>query len=263
MGTKMSNAPVYYSLAQVRFNTVALLEQYVPKIQDTFRKAGYPDFKKIVVAAVALAKLGEGQIPTFQQEARYQFMNENKTAGFIVEPSSISFQTTDYDTFDPFLAAFSRGIGIVHDAVELSYSERVGMRMLDAVTPGPSEKLSDYLAASVLGLTEQLGERTLIHSISETRTQKGRAVLNSRAIIHKQAEKGVAFPEELHPVPIEIGAKFKEATGVYGIIDTDSWIEERSKFDVGGLEKALDSLHDEIILSFSHMVTEHALSVWK
>jgi uncharacterized protein (TIGR04255 family) len=263
MGNKMSNAPVYYSLAQVRFNSVTALEQYVPKIQDTFRKAGYPDFQKLVVATLALTKSSESQLPTFQQQARYHLLNESKTAGFIVEASSISFQTTDYETFEPFSAAFTKGLGILHDALELSYSERIGMRMLDAVVPKDGEKLSSYLTSSVLGLTDQLGQEGLVHSISETRTKRGKANLNSRSIIQRQDTAGVAFPEELHPVPIEVGAKFKGVTGLYGIIDTDSWVEERAKFDVGGLEKTLDSLHAEITLSFSHMVTEHAIAVWK
>jgi uncharacterized protein (TIGR04255 family) len=264
MGTKMSNAPVFYALAQVRFNTIALLDQYVPKIQDTFRKAGYPDFQKMVVASISVsAGAGDNQIPAFQQQVRYQFLNEGKTAGFVVDPAGITFQTTDYDTFAPFSAALFVGVRIMHSTLELSYSERIGMRMLDAVTPREGEKLSKYLTPSVLGLTEELGEETLIHSISETRTQRGKAILVSRAIIQKQTEKGVSFAQELHPVPIEVAPKFKEVTGIYGIIDTDCWVEERTKFQPDSLEKTLGSLHDEINVSFAHMVTPHALDVWK
>src|SRR5258708_5186908 len=136
MGTKMSNAPVYYALAQVRFNPIALMEQYVPKIQDTFRKAGYPDFQKMVVASISVnTGVGENQIPAFQQQVRYQFLNEEKTAGFVVDPTGVTFQITDYDTFAPFSAALFKGVGILHDTLELSYSERIGMRVLDAVVP--------------------------------------------------------------------------------------------------------------------------------
>lgn len=53
MGKKMENAPVYYVLAQVRFNAVLALEQYVPAIQDSLRKMGFPDYEKAVVATLS------------------------------------------------------------------------------------------------------------------------------------------------------------------------------------------------------------------
>src|SRR5438552_17542048 len=115
MGKKMNSAPVYYALTQVRFNTIALLEQYVPKVQDTFRKAGYPDFKRLVVASIRIGGMVDKEIPAFQQEARYQFLNENQTAGFTIDPSSISFQTTDYDTFEPFSTVFFEGLRVLHE----------------------------------------------------------------------------------------------------------------------------------------------------
>ena len=54
MGKKMKNAPVYYALAAVRFNTLAFLDQYVPALQDQLRKAGYPDFDKAVITQFAI-----------------------------------------------------------------------------------------------------------------------------------------------------------------------------------------------------------------
>ncbi len=44
MGEKMKNAPVYFTIAQVRHNPVLRLGAYADEIQDRMRKAGYPDF---------------------------------------------------------------------------------------------------------------------------------------------------------------------------------------------------------------------------
>ena len=52
MGKKMKNAPVYFVLAQVRFNPLLTLDSYVPAIQETLRKAGYADFSKLMMATV-------------------------------------------------------------------------------------------------------------------------------------------------------------------------------------------------------------------
>jgi len=264
MGKKMTNAPVYYVLAQVRFNAVLALDQYVSPIQDSLRKAGYPDFEKSFMAQINL-NLGAGQgqaVPAMQPQARYQFLNEHRTAGFILDQSGIIFQTTDYDTFDPFLVECVKGLTIVHTAAELDYSERTGIRFLDAVCPGPEENISQYLAPSLLGLVDKLAPRELVHSASETRTQFEKTTLISRATIFRQEREGAAFPAEFGLVSIRLAEKFRRVKGLYAVIDTDCWLEDRAKFDVGGLEKGLRSLHDEIRRSFDLMVTPHALRVW-
>lgn len=206
---------------------------------------------------------GQGQVvPAMQPQARYQFLNEGRTAGFILDQSGITFQTTDYDTFEPFSAAYVQGLNTVHKAVELEYSERVGIRFLDAVCPKPDEKISQYLAPSLLGLLDQLAPRELIHSASETRTQFEKTVLVSRATVLKQEGEGAAFPAEFGLVSVRLTEKFRKVKGLYAIIDTDCWLDDRAKFDVGSLEKRLGSLHDEICRSFDLMVTPYALRVW-
>ena len=169
----MTNAPVYYALAQVQFNAVLALDQYLSQIQDNLRKAGYPDFEKSFMAMINLnTGVGQGQaVPAMQPQARYQFLNGDRTAGFILDQSGIVFQTADYDTFEPFLAECVKGLQIVHSAADLDYSERAGIRFLDAVCPKGDEKISQYLAPSLLGLIDQLAPRELVHSVSETRTQ--------------------------------------------------------------------------------------------
>jgi uncharacterized protein (TIGR04255 family) len=265
MGKKMTNAPVYFALAQVRFSAVLAIDQYVSAIQESLRKVGYPDFEKSYVAAVNL-NLGGGQgqaVPAFQPQARYQFLNEDRTTGFTLDQSGISLQTTDYDTFDPFLAAFVSGLKIVHGAAELGYSERAGIRFLDAVCPKSDEKIAQYLAAPLLGLADQLAPRELVHSISETRTKLEKTTLVSRAITFRQDIEGAAMPPEFGPVPVRLIEKFRKVTGLYAVLDTDCWFEDREKFDVAGLEKRVQSLHDETRRSFELMVTPHARKVWE
>ena len=69
------------------------------------------------------------------------------------DQTSLIFQTTEYDTFDPFKEQFLLGIKTV-DKVRsrLSFCERVGIRFLDAVWPRSNEKMTDYLAPSLVGL---------------------------------------------------------------------------------------------------------------
>ncbi len=263
MGQKLTYAPVYFVLGQVRFNTLLTVDQHVPAIQDSLRKAGYPDFQRGVTLNMNFAP-GPGQMPSLEQLPRFQFLNAERTAGFILEQAGMSFQTTDYDTFEPFLAALLLGLDIVHATTPLSYSERIGIRYLDAVSPNAGDKLEQYLSPTVTGLMTALtGKRELVQSVSETRSKEGNTGLLSRAIIYEQENEGVAFPPELQPIILNVTDRFKKIKGLYAIIDTDSWLEERQPFDISNLEKQLRVLKDNIGFSFDLMVTDYARDCWK
>src|SRR3984885_9750030 len=251
MGRKMKNAPIYYILAQARFNPILSLDQHIPKIQDELRQAGYPDFSKEALAAIQfnVSSGGElGQItPTAQPVVRYQFFNSDRNAGFILEQNGISFQMTNYDIFESFLESFLIGVNIIHNSAKLAYSDRIGIRCLDAVCPKVDEKISAYLTPSVLGLFDQLAPRKLAQAISETMTKLENTTLVSRVIIINQERTGaISFPPDLQ-TPLQIGEKFKNVSGVYAIIDTDAWLQERKKFDTVDinvvLKEVLAALH--------------------
>ena len=260
MGNKMGHAPVYFALAQVKFNPLAALDSYVPAIQERLRKAGFPDFQQLQVASLVIS--GQ-QFAKPSVATRFLFLNAEKTSGFSLDQGGLAFQTADYDTFEPFLATLLQGLEIVHAEAGLNYSERVGIRFLDAVCPSGVESVSDYLQPHVLALSDRLPDRELEHSLSETRTRLGKSVLLSRAVIIRQTNSGVAFPDDLQPVSVRLAEKFAKVTGSYAVLDTDSWIEDRQSFNLPLLEQTCKSLHSNIWRSFELMVTPYALEVWK
>jgi uncharacterized protein (TIGR04255 family) len=266
MGKKMKNAPVYFVLAQVRFNAVLTLETYVPAIQDALRRSGYADFGKTVTTTINLnlnVSASANQMP-IGQLVRYLFLNEGKTAGFILDQTSLTFQMTEYDTFDPFKDAFISGLKTVHESVGgLNFSERVGIRFLDVVSARAGEKITDYFAPSLVGLFDKLNNRQLKHIISETWSIQDKTNLMCRAIIQNQSTKGVSFAPDLLPVVLQVAEKFREISGIYGVFDTDAWYENRQKFDIVNIKKLLGDLHGDVRSSFAGMVTPHALKVWE
>jgi uncharacterized protein (TIGR04255 family) len=212
---------------------------------------------------MAHLELSGSPVPKTTVATRYSFLDSRKTSGFVLDQSWLTYQTTEYDTFQPFLSSFLTGLRTVNEEAVLSYSERVGTRFLDAAIPMNGETVSDYLQPNMLGLSNSLPDRQLVHQISETRTTRGKTMLVSRAIIFSQKEGAVAFPEDLQPVALRPMNKFSEVKGQYAIIDTDGWVEDRQDFDLSNLEMVLDSLHTDIGSSFQKMVTPHALKVWE
>jgi uncharacterized protein (TIGR04255 family) len=263
MGIKMKNAPVYFTVTQVRFNAVLNLENYLPAIQDRMRAEHFTDYKREVLQRFALP-IGGGDAeqiaaPNMLPQTRYTFGNTDGTSGFILDNNSLSFQTTDYDTFEAFSKNILNGLSILHEALKLDFTERVGLRYLDAVLPKTEkESLSDYLAPEVLGLSQKLNGQ-LAHSVSETVSFSSVSQLVSRVIIQNGR---VGLPPELTAGAPKVNSRFTQPEGPHAILDTDAFYEQREGFDLSRLETSLSALHDEILKSFKVTVTPHAIKTW-
>ena len=268
MGKKMKHAPVYFAIAQVRHNPVLRMSDYVSRIQESMRVAGYPDFKRTVVLAFNLFPQASGgeapsapQGPTSQQVERFAFANADCTRGFIVENNALSLQATEYDTFETFAGEFFKGLAIIHDAVRLDYVERVGLRYLDAVVPIDGETgLLKYLKPEVLGLAHSLRDDIGVNlSISETHFQASAGRVLARTIIQNGP---LGFPMDLQPTGVNVAQRFAGIHGVHAILDTDASHEERQPFNMDSLGARLTRLHDDVRVAFDATVTPHALQVW-
>jgi uncharacterized protein (TIGR04255 family) len=267
MGKRMKNAPVYFTIAQVRYNPILSLSTYIPAVQEHFRKNGFPDFKKGLTMTLNLTPLlqdqnAEGQPPTSVPVERYIFSNAGNTKNFQLEQGSLAFQATEYDTFESFAQSLLDGLDLLHKTVGLSFIERIGVRYLDAVIPRAGETLSQYLIPEVMGLCGKLkGE--VQHSFSETLTQGEEGSVISRTVIQQGQNGQIGFPPDLlQSMGLKIQQRFMQVRGLHAIIDTDAFYIERIQFDLDEVKRRLMVLHDRIGNSFRASVTEHALAVW-
>jgi uncharacterized protein (TIGR04255 family) len=260
MGRKMKQAPVYFVIAQVRHNPILMLDAYIPEIQDRMRKVGYSDHRAAKSLIVNLSA-SEADAGFHKQVERHIFLNRSRTHGFIVEQGALSFQTTDYDTFETFSSAFFCGVEIIHEVMGLDFFERLGMRYLDAVIPGGSEPdLTRYLTPGVLGLHGRLPDNAPIElSLSETHVPMGSAFLLSRTIIRNGP---LGFPGDLEPHGLAVQERFKAIDGLHAILDTDASETRREAFDLQKMRASLESLHHRVHLAFEASVTDVALNAW-
>jgi uncharacterized protein (TIGR04255 family) len=263
MGKRLTNAPVYYTVAQVQFNPILDLDGYIPAIQSKLRDAHYPDYRKDVFQRVVVPFVGTdpGQMaaPTVTPQSRYLFGDIAGRSLFLLEANTLSFQTTNYDTFETFSEVLLKGLGILHEALRLAFVERIGLRYLDAVQPTKSgETLREFLVPEVLGLALR-GEGQLQHSISETVASTAAGQLVSRVIIR---HGHVGLPVELAGLAPAVNPRFTQRESLHAIVDTDASFGRREEFELSKVETRLAALHDEAVKSFKAMVTEHALASW-
>lgn len=263
MGERLANAPVFFSIVQARFNAILALDSYAPQIQEILRKQGFPDLRKSVLATFNLnmgspSEASPPQVPV-QQATRYTFCNMEQTAAFILDPGALSYQTTEYDIFSTFSAEFVKGLRAIHNAVDLSYTDRIGVRYLNAIFPKNGEKLSDYITNSLLGLVVRL-DGDVIHAFSETLIRIGDAKVLGRAIIQNGE---IGFPPDLQPLMLVLASRFRHLRGHHAILDMDSWFETREKFSLDTVQSRLSVVHSEAEKAFKAAVEEKALHAWE
>lgn len=263
MGTRMKLAPVYFTLAQVRFNPILALDNYVPDLQNKLRLQGFPNVQKAMLATFNfnISNPNEAQSPQVpvSQVARYIFSDMDKTEGFILDQGSLAFQTTNYDVFESFSATFLTGLKIVHEAVKLSYTDRIGVRYLDAIYPKTDEQLSKYLTESVLGIYKKI-DGELVHSFQETRIKNGKITVIARTVIQ---DGGIGFPPDLLPTTgLLVSERFRNLRGPHAILDTDGAHEQRDPFDLRQVEARLSIVHSAVIEAFNATITDHAIRAW-
>lgn len=265
MGKKLKNAPVYYSVAQVRHNPVLRIGAYIEEIQDRMRKAGYPGFAKGASMAFSIpSQEGETQPlgpPTVERIERLIFSSIDNTKACIVEQNGFSFQTTEYDTFETFTDEFMKGLSIVHECLNLALTERVGLRYLDAVVPPNGEAgLPDFLKPGAQGLGSVLPQEVLVsHSISETHFRTPDCAVLARTIVRWGP---LGFPMDLQPMGVVPAERFQKINGVHAIIDADASIESRQPFDLVEIRKQLGKLRTGAGIAFEAIVTPSAMSAW-
>lgn len=263
MGNKLTNAPVYYTIAQVQFNPVLDLDGYIPAIQSKMREEHFPDYKKEVFQRLVLpfggAEQGQMAPPTLTPQSRYLFGDIAGQTLFLLETNSFSLQTTAYDTFKSFSETLVKGLIILHSALQLNFVERIGLRYLDAIQPAKdTESLRDFLEPEVLGLALR-GRGQLQHTVSETSVTTAAGQLLSRVLIR---HGHVGLPMELSGLAPTINPRFTQREGLHAIVDTDASISQREVFDLDKVASRLTALHDEIDKCFYDTVTNHARASW-
>ena len=263
MGTKLSNAPVYYTVAQVQVNPVLDLDGYIPAIQSKMREAHFPDYKKEIVQRLVLpfgnAEQGQMAAPTVTPQTRYLFGDIDGRSLFLLDTNALSFQTTRYDTFKTFSGALLKSLGVLHDALRLDFVERIGLRYLNAIQPSKDgETLRDFLVPEVLGHSLR-GQGQPQHSVSETCVLTASGQLVSRVLIR---DDHIGLPMELGGLAPTIDPRFTQRKSLHAIVDTDASTTHREVFELAKVGARLSALHDDIDKSFHATVTDHARDSW-
>jgi len=261
----MSNAPVYYALAQAHFSPVAAMSKYVDRIQDSLRREGYPLFEQHPVTHLVVPGSGQGQQvePQIKHTVFWLITRSDRTAGFILAPWAITYHTTHYDTHNEFISELLRGLAAVHEAATLDHVSRLGLRYLDAVLPRAGESVEQYLVGGLHGIEFNATPRyRLTESVFGTNT--GPLVpIGTLSIRVYRMTASLGFPPDVQPIGLMINPKFDvKEPRAHAVIDTDHSVEGCMPIDMDKLREQLLKLHETIKSVFGATTTDHARDAW-
>jgi len=261
MGTRLSKAPVCFTLAQMRFNPVLVMEPFLPALQEAFREAGFPDYAPTMVQALEVEPREGGLAVREQAITRLVYRNKAQTAAFLLDPGALTYELTDYPVFEEFSDAFFRALEIVHRHRAIEYRDRLGMRMLDAVQPQEGETLNQYLVPQAQGFKGLIVE-ALEHqqTLTESLFKRGSRTLLVRSV---HVPNGVAAPPDLAPLRLKLAKQFSAHSGETVMLDCDSFDVERVDFSVEVAKAELAELKSALSRSFKALVTPYALKTWE
>ena len=259
MSPPLKSPPVYFTVAQIRFNALLTLANFVPAMQEAMRKEGFPDFNQ--QQTVVLHISGSDTPPEPQRQDRFTFGTIDRKHLFLLDRGALTLQSTDYGTYEQFSSMFLRGLAMVDEAVRLDFTERAGLRYLDRVVPGAAETVADYLVPGVLGANDLLsgmGAKTL-HTYAETVSRVGDVQLRARVVTQ---DGPLGFPPDLAAEGMAVNARLSQGLGWHAIIDSDGTVEGRTVFSIDDVAARLDKIHQVIAIAFREIATTHAFQVW-
>jgi len=258
MGNPLKNPPVYVTLAQVRFNPILKLAEFLPSIQESFRRQNFVSFETHQNISIQVTIQDSKAIPQTVPLVKYLFGNAERTHKFILDNQSLTIQSTNYVQFENFSSCFLNGLEIIDKAVQLAYTERTGLRYLDRVMPQKDETIEKYLADKVQGLTSNLGGKP-VYSFTEAMNEVDNIKLISRVAIQ---DGPLAFPPDLQPLDLVVEDRFVTYTGKSAVLDNDGYIENREKYSKQKVYENLNAIHKVISTAFKATATPYALKIW-
>ncbi len=257
---RLARSPLVYVVAQIRFSAVESIAKYIPEIQDALRKRQFVRFEEGHVTNLRLLPGG----PELATTLKWEFQTREQDTGIVVSKDAIALHVSHYTGFAEFCEVLERALELTHSNVGLGLIERIGLRYVDLVKPGPGEALDQYLNPRILGFQDEaICVRQMISSAMQYSGATEAGVLSVRVI---QRAGSAALPPDLESLPLKLVLPQVYAGERTCALDFDHYMElekEALDFSTATIMDRVNILHAPIHDVFRATVTPHALAVWE
>lgn len=252
---KLEKSPLAYVIAQVRIGAVQKMAEYIDDIQEQMRKAGYPIFRPSEVQELEFGPAGTKT----KTSRKWTFGCIAGNTGFSIQTGAIAFHTTAYDTHTKFFEELKKGLDIVHAVVDISATERLGLRYVDVFQAGEGRDLESYLQEGLRSVSlDGIGarrQRFFSNLVMDTD-------VGGRLVVRIALDPDDGLPPNLLPADLKPMRRI-EASSPVCVLDYDHFIEKTETFNVDQVMTRFAELHGIVKNAFLKTVSESALESWK
>jgi len=259
----LSKQPLVLVLCQVRFSPVRKMADYIPAIQEEFRRHGFPIERAGKIQQLTITPAG---VHVTEQE-RWEYRTKDEQWSVTVLQDSVVLQTTAYEKFEGLAERLERAVRTVLEKTEqneFGLVQRVGLRYIDLVQPREGEDYRLYLRPGFHGVADEVfrarSHRLHVESVGHTAVGDTEGTMIVRVV---QNDQGFDLPPDL------VGGAPKHESRAHAgelvtLVDMDQFIEGKFEPDAAWVVARAYEMHDHLIETFhNHVVTEKAIEVWR
>lgn len=256
---KLSNQPLLFVLAEFRFSDVRNIEEYIPKLQEKFRKK-FPFTEEQSGQEVNINPQGINITETKQ----WSFISKDKKNAIVLSYNRLVYMTSDYDRFDSFKEGCEIAIDALVTEVAPSLLIRIGLRYADLIVKNSDEEdITSYVKDSVCekDSLKLIGEPK--HQIKEVLVETEDGLLNIRSMY---ADNNLSFWNDTDNSPVKIERKDHSSERI--LLDFDHfWQPDKEEnslnFEKDIVVKKLEKMHKPARQAFWHVTTEIGRKIWE
>jgi uncharacterized protein (TIGR04255 family) len=256
---KLARSPLSLVLAQVRFERLEAMANYIPAIQDRLRRGGYPINKSGRIKEFQVTDRGARQ----SDRPHWEFLSKDRHTGVVLNEGFVVLQTTRYEGFEQFLDAFVQVTRIVSEEVQGLYLQRLGLRYVDAIQAGEGESWKDYVQTGLQGFEGEVFQAGSVLNLHQTVASTRDGMMIVRLM---QNRDGALLPPDLVNTSLAQPTIPPPKPGdLVTLLDIDHFCQQDSdEFDEKAfVEMAWRLKNDSYVVFADYAVTKHALEVWK
>lgn len=243
-------------LGAIQFDPVLAVESYIPGIQESLRKQGFPKLRTRMVP-YRIVKTDDSKLLA-EVKKQWEFHDAANRTSILVDQDAVIVQTTDYRTYERLHEWFDLALTSVADHLEVNEILRCGLRYIDIVDCPPDGDISEWVRPDLLGMAGFEGfERRLGHSTTELSSSAGSVVRIKASLV----PQGIILPPDLIPCELEF-TKNPVKEEPFVMLDFDHYSESHFSYERQATLDHLSMLHDGVELAFRSSVTPHALEQW-
>jgi uncharacterized protein (TIGR04255 family) len=259
----LSKQPLVLVLCQVRFSPIRRMADYIPAIQEEFRRHGFPIERAGKVQQLTISQAGVQAV----EQQRWEYRTKDETWSVLVLQDGLVLQTTTYQRFEGFAEQLQRALATILTKTEhdkLGLIERVGLRYIDLVQPRVGEDFRHYLRPGLHGVADAVfqpgSHRLQVESAGSTLVGDTTGTMVVRVV---QNDKGFDLPPDLVGGAPKHASRAKPSELVT-LVDMDHYVEGNFDPNTDWVVERAYQMHDHLIETFhEHVVTNAAIEVWR